>query len=75
MCVAARSVDKLEELKKEIEEEGATCAVVKCDVVSGEDVKKMVQECEKQLGTCDILVNNAGDDCSVFFLCKIWSWL
>jgi len=60
VCVAARSVGKLEELKKEIEEEGATCAAVKCDVVNGEDVKKMVNECEKQLGSCDILVNNAG---------------
>ena len=68
VCIAARSVGKLEELKKEMEEEGASCAVVKCDVVSGEDVKKMVHECEKQLGTCDILVNNAGKKLSSLFL-------
>ena len=60
VCIAARGVNKLEELKKEIEEEGATCALVKCDVVNREDVHKMVQCCENQLGSCDILVNNAG---------------
>ena len=31
-----------------------------CDVTNEEDVKKMVADIEKELGTIDILVNNAG---------------
>jgi len=61
VCLAARSVDKLVELKKEISEEGSNCTYYKCDVVNHTEVKEMVSHCEKEFGQpIDILVNNAG---------------
>ncbi|KAA0258800.1 3-oxoacyl-[acyl-carrier-protein] reductase [Deferribacter autotrophicus] len=36
------------------------CKIYQCNVTKEEDVKKMVSEIEKELGSVDILVNNAG---------------
>lgn len=60
VALAARRVDKLEEVKKEVEALGVKCLAVKCDVSKVEDIKATVKEVNDYFGTIDILVNNAG---------------
>lgn len=48
------------ETKKEIEDFGVKCMVVKCDVSKSEEVNLMVDDVIKEFGQIDILVNNAG---------------
>lgn len=57
---AARNIDRLEKLKKEIELDGGTAMVLKVDVRNREDVKRMADETYDHFGKIDILVNNAG---------------
>ncbi len=56
----ARRLDKLEQLKAEIEAAGGVCLPVRCDVTKEEDVVNGVQTVVDAFGTVDILVNNAG---------------
>ena len=56
----ARSIDRLEKLKKQIEADGGKALVLKVDVRNREDIKKMAEETYKNFGRIDILVNNAG---------------
>ena len=60
VAIVARRVEKLETVKKEIEELGVKCLAVKCDVMKVDDIKAAVSEIKKHFGTIDILVNNAG---------------
>ncbi|MGL4731081.1 MAG: 3-oxoacyl-[acyl-carrier-protein] reductase [Clostridium sp.] len=52
--------EKANELLKEIESLGVKCKVVKGDVSSIDDAKKLIDICKEEFGTVDILVNNAG---------------
>jgi NAD(P)-dependent dehydrogenase (short-subunit alcohol dehydrogenase family) len=56
----ARSIDRLEKLKEQIESEGGRALVFKVDVRNREELKKMADETYKNFGKIDILVNNAG---------------
>ena len=56
----ARRLEKLENLKKEIEAAGGECLPVVCDVTKEEDIVKGVQAVIDAFGKIDILVNNAG---------------
>jgi len=56
----ARSIDRLEKLKEQIESDGGRALVFKVDVRNREDLKKMADETYKNFGKIDILVNNAG---------------
>ena len=47
-------------IKKEFEEKGVKCLLVKADVSKAEDVSNMVEEAIKEFGKIDVLVNNAG---------------
>lgn len=58
-CVA-RSVDKLGETVEAIRAAGGTAEVFACDVTSGENVDKVVEEVVAKWGKLHILVNNAG---------------
>lgn len=60
VCIAARRVEKLEKVEKELKAMKVDTFVVKCDVTSNDDVVNMVKACEKKFGRIDILVNNAG---------------
>jgi NAD(P)-dependent dehydrogenase (short-subunit alcohol dehydrogenase family) len=58
--MVARSVDKLEEIKSEIEERGGTAAVHAADLSDLDDCDRVVEEILEAHGRVDILVNNAG---------------
>jgi short-subunit dehydrogenase len=53
-------MENLENVKKEIEEMGATVYVGKCDVSKYEDFEKCAKDFYSKLGDVDLLINNAG---------------
>jgi hypothetical protein len=61
LVLAARRVDRLEQLKNRLEQEtGARVLALPCDVTKREDVERVAREARNAFGTIDILVNNAG---------------
>ncbi|XP_076821581.1 uncharacterized protein LOC143468326 isoform X2 [Clavelina lepadiformis] len=60
VCIAARSLDKLEKLKQEINKDGGDVTVFQCDVTVRGQVMNLVQHAENLWGAVDILVNSAG---------------
>lgn len=60
LAILARRIEKLEELKKELEKEKVKVIAIKCDVTSTADINNAAKEVEKEYGKVDILVNCAG---------------
>ena len=60
VALAARRVEKLEALEKEILSSGGECAVVPLDVQDRDSIRNAVDIVENQLGLIDTLINNAG---------------
>ena len=60
VVVMARRVQKLEEVKKQIEEMGRKCLAIECDVTDVASIEKAASLVEDIFGKCDILVNCAG---------------
>jgi NAD(P)-dependent dehydrogenase (short-subunit alcohol dehydrogenase family) len=60
VLLVARSVEKLEETKREIETAGGIAHIHRCDMADIEDVERMAEEVLTYHGQVDILVNNAG---------------
>ena len=60
LAILARRIEKLEELKSELEKTGAKVLPIKCDVTITEDIDNAAKEVEKEFGKVDILVNCAG---------------
>jgi NAD(P)-dependent dehydrogenase (short-subunit alcohol dehydrogenase family) len=60
VLLVARTPEKLEETKREIEEEGGTAHIHQCDLSDLSDVERMTNEVLDQHGRVDVLVNNAG---------------
>ena len=60
VAVGARRVDKLEQLKKDIEKIGGECITVACDVTKRSDCENLINAAIKKWNRIDILVNNAG---------------
>ena len=60
LVLMARRVERLEELKKELEAKGVKVLPVKCDVTDVKDIKEAATKAEKEFGKVDILVNCAG---------------
>ncbi len=56
----ARRIEKLNQLKDEIETMGGECLPVQCDVTKEDDIINGVQKVIDTFGKIDILVNNAG---------------
>jgi short-subunit dehydrogenase len=60
VLLVARTPEKLEETKEEIEVEGGTAHIHQCDLSDLDDVERMANEVIEQHGRVDVLVNNAG---------------
>lgn len=60
LVVLARRVERLEELKAELEKFGVRVLPVKCDVTSTESIDEAAKKAEEFFGKVDILVNCAG---------------
>ena len=60
LALAARSLDKLESIQKELQSKGSDVIVVKTDVSIDEDCKHLIEQTISAFGRIDVLVNNAG---------------
>ena len=60
VALAARRVEKLEALEKEIRDEGGECAVIPLDVMDRDSLRNAVDVVENQMGLINTLINNAG---------------
>jgi NAD(P)-dependent dehydrogenase (short-subunit alcohol dehydrogenase family) len=60
VLLVARTPEKLEETKAEIEEGGGIAHIHRCDLSDLEDVERMAKEVLEKHERVDILVNNAG---------------
>ena len=60
VVLAARRLDRLEALAKEIEDQGGRALAVEMDATDTDALFAAIDAGEKALGTIDILVNNAG---------------
>jgi short-subunit dehydrogenase len=60
VVMAARRLDRLDQIKHEIESSGGKAVTVACDITVPEDRERLVSEALKVSGRIDSLVNNAG---------------
>jgi len=60
VVLASRRVDKLKELRAQIEGEGGSAHVVALDVTDVHSIKAAVAHAETEVGSIDILINNSG---------------
>ena len=60
LALLARRIEKLEEIKKELETYGVKVLVIKCDVTSTTDIENAAKKVEEEFNKVDILVNCAG---------------
>jgi short-subunit dehydrogenase len=60
VVLVARRRDRLDQLKKEIEQSGARALAIAGDITSPEDRERIVQTTMSEFGQIDVLVNNAG---------------
>ncbi len=60
VVLAARRVERLESLAKRLQDDGAECVAVPCDVSSPDEIDALVAETVSCFGQVDVLVNNAG---------------
>lgn len=58
--LAARRVERLKDLRAEIEAEGGAAHVVEVDVTQQASIQAAVDQAEREVGPIDILVNNSG---------------
>ena len=60
LVLAARSIDKLTEIAKELDPGGQRCIAVKTDVTIEEDCRNLIEKAVSTFGNIDMLINNAG---------------
>jgi NAD(P)-dependent dehydrogenase (short-subunit alcohol dehydrogenase family) len=60
VVLAGRRIDKLKDLRADIEAEGGDAHVVALDVTDHDSIKAAIAHAETEVGTLDILVNNSG---------------
>ncbi len=60
VVLASRRVDRLKELRAEIEGEGGDAHAFEMDVTDHDSIKAAVARAETEVGSIDILVNNSG---------------
>ena len=60
LVILARRIEKLEELKKELENEKIKVLPIKCDVTNTDEINNAAKIAEEEFGKVDILINCAG---------------
>ena len=60
LVLLSRNIDKLKELKKDLESKGARVLAIKCDVTSTNEINFAAEKTKEIFGKVDILVNCAG---------------
>jgi NAD(P)-dependent dehydrogenase (short-subunit alcohol dehydrogenase family) len=60
VLLVARTAEKLEETRAEIEGAGGVAHIHQCDLSDADDIDRMADEALSQHGRVDVLVNNAG---------------
>jgi len=60
LVLLARRIERLEELKKELEKDDIKVLPIKCDVTSTDEINNAAKLSEEKFGRVDILVNCAG---------------
>ena len=60
VVLAARRIDRMKELRAEIEAQGGEAHVVSLDVTDLASIRSAVAHAETEAGSIDILVNNSG---------------
>lgn len=60
VVLASRRVEKLKDLRAEIEGEGGDAHVLELDVTDHDSIKSAVAHAETEVGCIDILINNSG---------------
>ena len=60
LVLLARRIEKLEDLKIELEKENIKVLPIKCDVTSTNEIQEAAEMAEKTFGKIDILINCAG---------------
>jgi len=60
VVLASRRIDKLKDLRAEIEGEGGDAHVIELDVTDHDSIKSAVAHAQTEVGSIDILVNNSG---------------
>jgi len=60
VVLASRRVEKLKELRAEIDGQGGDAHVVELDVTDEDSIKSAVAHAETEVGSIDILINNSG---------------
>jgi len=60
VVIAARRLDRMNEIKQEIESTGGKALAIECDINSEDDRNRLVDKALKINGRIDALVNNAG---------------
>ena len=60
VVLASRRLEKLKELRAEIEGAGGDAHVIELDVTDNDSIKSAVAHVETEMGSIDILVNNSG---------------
>lgn len=68
VSICARSADKLEEIKNELQSAGHRILVTPADVSKEEDCKRLIENTVKEFGKIDILINNAGISMRALFV-------
>lgn len=60
VALCGRRLDRLRELKAELDSQGCRAIVLQCDVLKPEDLDRCISETVRTFGALDVLVANAG---------------
>jgi len=60
VVLASRRIEKLKDLRAEIEGQGGDAHVIELDVTDHDSIKSAVAHAETEVGSIDILINNSG---------------